>query len=117
MRGELYPPPRMAEALATFGTFLQIGGVALAFGGSTIFNALGIAEPFFLPFLKRNSTTVLVGLFFANSVLGSFRSTGAFEVLVDGEVVFSKLKEGRFPKIQELTDELDKRGVVYSPVD
>lgn len=107
----------MAEALATFGTVLQIGGVALAFGGSTIFNALGVPEPFFLPFLKRNSTTVLIGLFFANSVVGSFRSTGAFEVLVDGELVFSKLKEGRFPKVQELMDELNKRGVVYSPMD
>lgn len=115
VRGELYPPPPMAETLAALGTLLQMAGIALVFGGSLFFNMLGIPEPSFLPFLKRNTTTVVIGLFFLNSILSSFQATGAFEVLIDGELVFSKLREKAFPKVGQIMRELDRRGLVRVP--
>jgi selenoprotein W-related protein len=35
-------------------------------------------------------------------------SGGAFEVSFDGELIYSKLKTGRFPEEKELTDAIDK---------
>jgi len=35
-------------------------------------------------------------------------SGGAFEVSLDGELIYSKLKSGRFPESKELTDAVDK---------
>ena len=35
-------------------------------------------------------------------------SGGAFEVILDGELIYSKLKTGRFPEDKELTDAIDK---------
>jgi selT/selW/selH-like putative selenoprotein len=33
-------------------------------------------------------------------------SGGAFEVVKDGELIFSKLKEGRFPEVAEIFSKL-----------
>lgn len=112
IRGEFYPPPPMAEALSGLGTFLQMGGVAVTLGGTYIFNALGVPQPPFVPFMQRNTAGVIIGLFFVNSVLSSFRATGAFEVTIDGELVFSRIQEKRFPTVEHLMKELDQRGVV-----
>ena len=35
-------------------------------------------------------------------------SGGAFEVSIDGELVYSKLKTGRFPEEEEITAAMDK---------
>lgn len=35
-------------------------------------------------------------------------SGGAFEVSVDGDLIYSKLKTGRFPEEKEITDAIDK---------
>ena len=35
-------------------------------------------------------------------------SGGAFEVSLDGKLIYSKLKSGRFPDDKELTDAVDK---------
>ncbi len=34
---------------------------------------------------------------------------GRFEVTIDGELAFSKLKEGRFPEYEEIQPEIAKR--------
>jgi len=36
-------------------------------------------------------------------------SGGCFEVSLDGDLVFSKLAEGRFPEPDEITAQLDQR--------
>ena len=35
-------------------------------------------------------------------------SGGAFEVSLDGELIYSKLKTGSFPEDKEITDAIDK---------
>jgi selenoprotein W-related protein len=35
-------------------------------------------------------------------------SGGAFEVSIDGDLIYSKLKTGRFPEEKEITDAIDK---------
>ena len=35
-------------------------------------------------------------------------SGGAFEVSLDGDLIYSKLKTGRFPDLKEVTEAIDK---------
>ncbi|CAM9105872.1 unnamed protein product [Pylaiella littoralis] len=112
VRGELYPPPPFAQSLATFGSYAQMAGVAITLGGSLIFDKLGIFEPFFVPVMRRNPMPTIVGLSFVNYFCSSLSATGAFEVSIDGEVVFSRLAgEGNFPTGKLLLSELEKRGL------
>lgn len=102
----------MAQTLATVGSYLQMGGVAITLGGSLIFDKLGMPEPFFVPVMRRNPMPVIVGLSFVSYFCSSFLATGAFEVSIDGELVFSRLEEkGKFPSGALLMSELEKRGV------
>lgn len=102
----------MAETLAMVGSILQMGGVAITLGGGLLFDKLGLPEPFFVPVMRRNSVLTVVGLSFINFFCGSFVSTGAFEVSIDGDVVFSRLEEkGKFPSGARLMRELEKRGI------
>lgn len=115
VRGELYPPPAMAQTLATVGSYLQMGGVAITLGGSLIFDKLGAPEPFFVPVLRRNPMPTVVGLSFVNYICSSFLATGAFEVSIDGEVVFSRIEQGKFPPGELLRNALEKRGLRRVP--
>lgn len=115
IRGELYPITPAAEAIASGGSFLQMGGVAVAFGGRFIFNALGVPEPPFVPIMANNKAAVVIGLMFLNSMCASFRNTGAFEVTIDGDLVFSKLKENAFPTGARLLKEFDEWGLERNP--
>lgn len=112
VRGELYPPPPRAQALATFGSYAQMGGIAAVTLGGFIFDKLGAPEPFFVPAMRRNPVPTIIGLTVLNSVCSSGLATGAFEVYVDGEVVFSRLEgDGSFPTGRLLVSELEKRGL------
>lgn len=115
IKGELYPVPPMAEAIANAGSLLQVGGVAVAFGGSAIFNALGVPEPAFVSTLYNHKVATLGVLMVVNSICGSFRTTGAFEVSIDGDVVFSRLEEKIFPTGARLLEEFDAKGIERNP--
>lgn len=112
VQGELYPPPAFAQTLATFASYAQMTGFAILLGGSFIFDKLGVVQPSFVSVLRRNPLPTFVGLFFLNSACSSFSTTGAFEVSIDGEVVFSRLAgEGNFPTGRLLLSEMEKRGL------
>ena len=38
-------------------------------------------------------------------------ATGAFEITLDGKMLFSKIKEGRMPTIDEVVNLLSRRGL------
>lgn len=111
IRGELYPPPPMAKALAAAGSYLQMSGVAITLGGSIIFDKLGVPEVFPVPLMRANPMAVVLGMFVVNSICSSFLSTGAFEVTIDGELVFSRLQDKTFPTGAVIMRALEERGV------
>ena len=78
-----------AQYIAQLTSMMWIGGILLMLGGSSIFSALGIAEPAFYQYMKENQGMTMVGLFFLNSMGNSMLSTGAFEIFLDGNANIS----------------------------
>eukprot|EP00249_Psilotum_nudum_P036160 c6463_g1_i1 orf=315-995(-) len=101
-----YPPPLAKQILIKLVPLIQFGGIGLAFWGEHIFPRLGYTSPpSWYNTLRQNrfgtaATCWLVG----NILQNSLQSTGAFEVSLNGDLLFSKLKDNRFPEEFELRD-------------
>ncbi|XP_074583913.1 selT-like protein [Curcuma longa] len=105
-----YPPAFPKRLLSKVVPVLQIGVIAVITAGDQIFPRLGMAPPPWYYTLRANrfgsmASTWLLG----NFLQSSLQSSGAFEVYCDGELVFSKLQEQRFPSEYELRELIAKR--------
>lgn len=61
--------------------------------------------------MLQNRMQVLFSTLMFNSVAQSAAKTDAFEVFLNGDLVFSKLKEKRMPALNEIIDALTARGI------
>lgn len=62
--------------------------------------------------MKQNPMGAAVMVFFVfPSIVQSFSSTGAFEVIFDDAVIFSKLETGRMPTAPEIVMSLGNLGL------
>ncbi|KAG7564766.1 Thioredoxin-like superfamily [Arabidopsis suecica] len=101
-----YPAPTPKRILAKVVPVAQMGVIGLIMGGEQIFPMIGIAQPpAWYHSLRANRFGSMASTWLLGNFLQSFlQSSGAFEVSCNGELVFSKLKEGRFPGEIELRD-------------
>ncbi|CAB9518101.1 selenoprotein T [Seminavis robusta] len=104
---------------STFCTVLdEVTAMAwMIFGGQQLFRFIGYNDPPAIYFtLQEYGTQIAVALFFLlPQLVGQFATSGAFEVVLDGErVIWSKLQEGRFPNADELTNPLVKLGLTQT---
>ena len=75
------------------------------------FKAVGIKEPpAMLRQVQDNKMFVLGSLWFLNNYGNSQLSTGAFEIMLDDEVIFSKLESKRVPTAEEVLNILREAG-------
>ncbi|OAY61060.1 selT-like protein [Manihot esculenta] len=106
-----YPPSLPKRLLAKLVPVVQIGVIGIVMAGEQIFPVLGIMTP--PPWyysLRANKFGTMASTWLLGNALQSFlQSSGAFEVYCNDELVFSKLKEGRFPGEIELKDLVGKR--------
>jgi selT/selW/selH-like putative selenoprotein len=110
--GGNYPAPPYAIMAVQLAGLLQWGLIALMFAGSSIFSTLGMAEPDWYKSMLENKMSAFIMVFFVNSMAQSMTATGAFEVAVDGVVIYSKLATGRMPNAGELARALEQHGFV-----
>ena len=62
--------------------------------------------------IKQNPTAAFVVIFFvAPSLINSFITTGAFEVELDGVVVYSKIETGRLPTGLDMITAFENAGL------
>eukprot|EP00978_Attheya_sp_CCMP212_P031648 scaffold120507_cov35-Attheya_sp.AAC.1 len=62
--------------------------------------------------MKQNSAVVFIGIFLViPAVIQSYITTGAFEVMLDGVVVYSKLATGRMPNGNDILKPLVQAGL------
>ncbi|KAK4764499.1 hypothetical protein SAY87_013937 [Trapa incisa] len=101
-----YPPTLPKRVLAKLVPVAQMGVFAMMMAGDHIFPMLGFAVP--PPWyysLRGNRFGTIASTWLLGNVFQSFlQSSGAFEVYCNDVLVFSKLKEGRFPGEIELKD-------------
>mmetsp|Transcript_5432 Transcript_5432/g.5586 ORF Transcript_5432/g.5586 Transcript_5432/m.5586 type:complete len:129 (+) Transcript_5432:341-727(+) len=107
--GENYPPAFYCTVIANFTTYLWLTAIFLVVAGDTVFNTLGIPYPQFYTQIKENKMQFMIVMFLINSFGANMLKTGAFEIIFDGEVIFSKLELHRLPEVPELFAILDKR--------
>ncbi|KAL4610147.1 hypothetical protein ACB092_08G030900 [Castanea dentata] len=106
-----YPPSLPKRLLGKLVPAVQIGVVAIVVAGEQIFPMLGfMAPPPWYYSLRANRFGTIASCWLLGNVAQSFlQSSGAFEVYLNDELVFSKLQEGRFPGEIELKDLIGKR--------
>jgi selT/selW/selH-like putative selenoprotein len=115
--GENYPAPPYANVLMGIIQFLQMALLAFALMGESVFNVIPFTSsanpPDWYKQGKENPMLVLAAVFFiAPTIANSLVTSGAFEVALDGEVVYSKIEMGRFPTGPELLELMSKAGLV-----
>lgn len=90
---ENYPPSDTNAMLAKAVTALQI---IMIVGALTIENFVALPTE-----LREKKMLIIMGaLFVGNTLKNSLMSTGAFEVLFDDQLVWSKLTTGQMPASQ-----------------
>ncbi|XP_074264504.1 selT-like protein [Silene latifolia] len=105
-----YPPSPPKRILSKLVPVVQVGVFAAIMAGDQIFPRLGISPPPWYYTLRANRFgTISATWLFGNFIQSSLQSSGAFEVSFDGEQIFSKLREQRFPGEIELRDLIGKR--------
>ncbi|XP_065851746.1 selT-like protein [Euphorbia lathyris] len=106
-----YPPPLPKRLLSKVVPVVQFGIIGLIMGGEHIFPRLGFAvpPPWYYSLRANKFGSIASTWLFGNFIQSFLQSSGAFEVHCNGELVFSKLTENRFPGEIELKDLVGKR--------
>ncbi|KAG9453466.1 hypothetical protein H6P81_006370 [Aristolochia fimbriata] len=115
-----HPPTLPKRLLGKVIPVVQVGVMAIIMAGEQIFPRLGfMTPPAWYYSLRANRFGAIASTWlFGNVVQNFLQSSGAFEVYCNDELVFSKLKEHRFPSEFELRDiisrKIDNSGIVSS---
>ncbi|EYB94304.1 hypothetical protein Y032_0173g408 [Ancylostoma ceylanicum] len=103
VEGSNYPPVKWKEYLAHTINILKIAAIAVVITGRNPFLSFGMGEPAILQWAQSNKISACMMLFLlTNMVESTLLSTGAFEIFLDKEQIWSKLESGRVPSPQEL---------------
>ena len=108
--GEVYPPHPVSVMIAQVASYVWFAGIALMLGGTVIFEKLGMPVPQIIVQMNNNKPVAFFLLFVMNSLANSLIATGAFEIYVNDDLIFSKLQTGRFPNGDELMAALNAMG-------
>ncbi|XP_071690211.1 selT-like protein [Rutidosis leptorrhynchoides] len=106
-----YPPPLPKRLLAKVVPVVQFGVIGVVMAGEHIFPRLGFAAPppWYYSMRANRFGTISSTWLLGNFLQGFLQSSGAFEVSCNGERVYSKLKEKRFPGEIELRELIGKK--------
>lgn len=87
-----------------------MGVLLILLTGNKIFELFGVPVPSWYSGVQENKMMTMVGVFFlGNMIESSLLSSGAFEVTVNGEPVWSKLETGYMPSMEHLISVIDDR--------
>lgn len=118
IRGELARKPPLIELCLNILSYLQLAGMIwMILGGEKLFAFLGydnVRRP--LPrlywFIQENSMMIAFTMFFGlPQLLNSFGNNNAFELFLDGQEIFSRIKSGGMPTGEELIQSLTRAGL------
>jgi len=115
IRVETYPIPPAAQLLQQALAMFQLFVMAALLMGESIFSYIpffGGRVPDWYYSMKQNPAMVIIGLFLmAPTIIQSYIQTNAFEIILDGNLVFSRLETGRMPNGEDITTAFLKAGL------
>lgn len=107
----MFPPTLWKSLLATTLQYSMYAMLAYMIAGPKVLTSLGVQEPAWLATLTSNRLYLMVGYFLLNSVVSSLSSSGAYEVYLNDELLYSKLKLGAAPSVEQVEALLVSRGI------
>ncbi|KAI6191896.1 putative esophageal gland cell secretory protein 6 [Aphelenchoides bicaudatus] len=103
IEGANYSPGALKSLLAQFLGFAKIGLIIAIVMERNPFTFLGMNTPAIFNWMLSNKLSACLMLFmFSNSIESMLLSTGAFEIYIGDEQIWSKLESGRVPSPGEL---------------
>jgi len=91
---------------------VQLAFLAIAFFGEGLFRFLRMATPTWYFNARENPMLALALVFFiVPTLINSMMVSGAFEVELDGSLIYSKIQTGRMPTGQEILNALQAAGL------
>ncbi|KAG5492528.1 hypothetical protein JKF63_01106 [Porcisia hertigi] len=96
--GGTYPTPPARALVATVCSTAFLASLGLALAGQH----LAFLPPAVLNFVAQQRGPLVGTGFLLNMIGGALAQTGAFEVTLDGELIFSKLQAGAVPSTAEI---------------
>jgi selT/selW/selH-like putative selenoprotein len=113
--GDPYPTPPLQSFLGSAASALSWGLLILSLGGEWLLGNLPFrVPPELLPYLQ-NKWYVLGAYFVLSQASSYLTSSGAYEILVNGELLHSKLQTGTVPTTEVLLTMI--RGALAPPED
>jgi len=112
--GGIEKPPQNAVYISQAAGMMQMVAIGFAFFGDSLWAMIpfyGGQPPPWWGTVKENKVAVMCFLFFASSAANSQLNTGAFEIELDGEVIFSRIETGRMPLGQDVIQALATNGI------
>lgn len=113
--GENYPPPPIIELLMKLLQAIQLLAMGLIiFGDGMWTNILRLRSipSFYVKVKEYSFQTGILVFFILPQMLNKYIITGAFEMILDGVTVYSKLHTGRMPNAIDLVTPLEAIGLV-----
>mmetsp|Transcript_37039 Transcript_37039/g.42261 ORF Transcript_37039/g.42261 Transcript_37039/m.42261 type:complete len:146 (+) Transcript_37039:202-639(+) len=107
-------PPPLIELCSKTLTGLQLLTMGFVmFGDGLWTNVFQFRQvPSWYSSLKKYGFQLSLAIFFLiPQMLNSYVVTGAFEILVDGDIVFSKLQQGRLPNAMDVMTAFENLGL------
>eukprot|EP01084_Bolivina_argentea_P291923 501777_1 len=109
IEGDLYPPPQINQTIAQAASYLFFIGLILIFFGETISQNINIPSIKDICLkISQNKMQTFIALYVINLIGSNLLSTGAFEVYVQDELIWSKLETGQLPQNHYLLQEITK---------
>jgi len=110
-----YPPHPTKTLISQIIVAAQFSVIGVTLGGEYVFPLLSITPPAFFQQMKGNKISVCMGAWIVGNMISqNLKSTGAFEVVYKGKVLFSKLKQNRLPTVDEILKPIEKLGIAIS---
>ncbi len=112
IHGGLYPASATAVLLNQLCSYLWFGGLIYVFLGKMICKMIGVPETHpLVKLVDDNKTYIVGGLFLLNTFSAQLIATGAFEVYLNDELIYSKLITGRVPTAEDIMSAIESHGL------
>mmetsp|Transcript_84 Transcript_84/g.109 ORF Transcript_84/g.109 Transcript_84/m.109 type:complete len:139 (-) Transcript_84:315-731(-) len=97
--GGNYPPPSWALHMLNLVSYVQMTAIALLLFGDSIWSMFSFEKPpeWYNTCKKNKMQVFMLTFLIIPTFLQSYVTTGAFEIMLNDEVLFSKLDSGKFP--------------------